>query len=359
MRGEPLDLPPLPEVGHEFLTYLSVERKLALNTQLGYTRELQLLTKFADSLSLGQPIAQLSQVQLRTILARWHASGAHPRTMARALSAWRGFYAWLGRYGRVPVNPMTGLKAPKPNKPLPKALSFEQVTGLLKTRTAPPPSSTCPEEPIPELISTASTNTIEVVELRDQAMFELFYSSGLRVSELANLDVAQAKGSTSWIDRAAGELEVLGKGSKSRRVPYTKTALAAIDAWLAMRAHIARPGERALFVGARGARITVGVIQIQLKRRAAAAGTQVNVHPHVLRHSFASHLLQETGDLRAVQELMGHESIASTQVYTHLDFKTLTKVYDAAHPRARVPGQAPGKAPVSPVDSLIVGGKSS
>ncbi len=337
MRGEPLALPPLPQAGHEYLLYISTQRKLAKNTELGYTRELQLLTKFAHP----HPIASLDSVQLRTIVVRWHARGAHPRTMARALSAWRGFYAWLGKFGRVPVNPMTGLKAPKPDKPLPKSLSMEQVYGLLKTRTAPASSSMPPEDARPETLSKASSEVIEALELRDQAMFELFYSSGLRVAELANLDLRHEKGSTSWIDRAAAELEVFGKGSKARRVPYTALALAAVDAWLAVRASIAHPAERALFVGMRGARIAVGMIQTQLKRRAAVAGTPVKVHPHVLRHSFASHLLQESGDLRAVQELMGHRSIASTQIYTHLDFNALTKVYDAAHPRARLPRAEP------------------
>jgi integrase/recombinase XerC len=221
------------------------------------------------------------------------------------LSAWRGFYRWLGLRGEVSANPVEGVRAPKSPKALPKVLSPDEANRLLDH----------PGE--------------DALELRDQAMFELFYSSGLRLAELAALDVACLH------DVAEGEIKVFGKRGKERHVPVGSKAREAIERWGQQRALVALPGEAALFVGQRGARIHPRVVEERLKQRALAQGLPVNVHPHMLRHSFASHVLQSSGDLRAIQEMLGHASIASTQVYTHLDFQHLAQVYDKAHPRAK------------------------
>jgi len=201
-------------------------------------------------------------------------------------------------------NPCAGLRAPKSPKTLPQALSPDEAARLVEL-----PGDT------PETI-------------RDKAMFELFYSSGLRLAELVGLDPAQ-------LDMGAGEVRVTGKGSKTRIVPLGTFAIAALQAWLAVRDQLAKPDEAALFVGARGSRITPRVVQLRMKQWGIKQGITSNVHPHLLRHSFATHVLQSSGDLRAVQEMLGHASISTTQVYTHLDFQYLSKIYDAAHPRAK------------------------
>jgi integrase/recombinase XerC len=222
------------------------------------------------------------------------------------LSAWRGLFAWLARHRGYSANPCLGLRAPKSAKGLPKALSPEAAGQLLDVAAETPP------------------------DIRDKAMFELAYSSGLRLAELVSLDLAHA----DTIRRDA-EVTVTGKGSKTRSVPVGAKARAAIEDWLQARALLARPGVPALFVGARGERIAAGVVRARLAQWALRAGLPVHVHPHVLRHSFATHVLQSSGDLRAVQEMLGHSSISTTQVYTHLDFQYLAKAYDAAHPRAK------------------------
>ena len=221
------------------------------------------------------------------------------------LSAWRGYYRWLGRRGDTQHNPADGVRAPKSPKALPKVLSPDEANRLLD----------CASD--------------ELIDVRDQAMFELFYSSGLRLAELAALDT------DCLTDLVAGEVRVLGKRSKLRLVPVGSQARSAVAAWAQRRIELAASDESALFVGRRGRRINPRVIEERLKLRALAQGLPTSVHPHMLRHSFASHVLQSSGDLRAVQEMLGHASIASTQVYTHLDFQHLAKVYDSAHPRAR------------------------
>ncbi len=283
-----------------YLESLRTGRRLAAHTLAAYGRDARLL----ESLAEGRDPASLTGPDIRRFLATLHGKGLAPRSLARVLSAWRGFYEWRVRHREAASNPCAGVRAPRAARRLPEALSPDQAVRLV-----------CIEDE-------------SELGVRDRALFELAYSSGLRVSELTGIDVG-------FLDAKAGEVRVTGKGSKTRIVPVGRAALDAIAAWLAVRAKIARAGEAALFVGRAGRRITPREVQRRIKRRAALAGIETDVHPHMLRHSFASHVLQSSGDLRAVQEMLGHASIASTQVYTHLDFQHLAKVYDAAHPRAR------------------------
>ena len=295
------------------LQHLQVERRLAARTLAMYTEAFVKLQRFAEA----QPVA-LREVQPHHV-RRWagqlHMQGLQSRSIAIALSAWRGLYRWLGRDGAVAVNPVNGVRAPKAAKPLPKALSVDQAVALADS---PPDTTTSPR-----------------LAARDQCMVELLYGCGLRVAELTGLDVQAGAPDRGWVDVADATAHVLGKGSKRRSVPVGAPALRALADWLALRDAMAKPFERALFVSSRGTRLTTSQVRSRLARRALAAGLPTHVHPHMLRHSFASHLLQSSGDLRAVQELLGHASITSTQVYTRLDFGHLSKVYDAAHPRAK------------------------
>jgi integrase/recombinase XerC len=243
-----------------------------------------------------------------------HAHGLGARSIALHLSAWRGFYRWLGRNGAIKANPVEGVRAPKAAKPLPKALSVDQAVGLAEHRRE---------------------DTDPALDARDHCIVELLYGCGLRVAEVIGLDVHASGAAAGWIEVQDGEAQVLGKGDKRRSVPVGRAALAALEAWLAVRGSLADADERALFVSRRGTRLTASQLRSRLKTLALAAGVPSHVHPHMLRHSFASHLLQSSGDLRAVQELLGHANIATTQVYTKLDFQHLAKVYDAAHPRAK------------------------
>ena len=296
---------PAGELLTAYLGELVEQRRVSPHTVSNYRRDLTLLTGLIGELPGGCSLQTLQSHQVRRFIAQLHARGLGGRSLARMLSAWRGFYRWLGRRGEVTVNPVDGVRAPKSAKALPRLLSPDETNRLLEVASN------------------------EVLEIRDQAMFELFYSSGLRLAELAALDV------DGLDDLLAGEVRVLGKRSKWRLVPVGGKARAAVAVWAQRRAELAGAGQSALFVGQRGARIHPRVIEERLKRRAVAQGLPTSVHPHMLRHSFASHLLQASGDLRAVQEMLGHASIASTQVYTHLDFQHLAKVYDAAHPRAK------------------------
>ena len=283
-----------------YLGHLRGERRLAANTIEAYRRDGALLAGLAG----GRPLEALGAADVRRFVATLHGRGQSPRTLARVLSCWRGFYDWLARAHGARVNPCAGVKPPRAARKLPEVLSPDEAVRLVSLEDG------------------------SDLGLRDRALFELAYSCGLRVSELTGLDV-------DAVDAATGEARVTGKGSKTRIVPVGTPALAAIAAWLPVRTRLAKPGESALFVGAAGRRLAPREVQRRIKRWAAAAGLAVDVHPHMLRHSFASHVLQSSGDLRAVQEMLGHASIASTQVYTHLDFQHLAKVYDAAHPRAR------------------------
>jgi integrase/recombinase XerC len=287
----------------DYLDALKHQRRLSPATLRNYAHALELLLHFLA----GEKPESVEPAQVRRAIALLHGKGLSPRTLALVLSAWRGWFRWLVRHRGLRANPVLGIRAPKAARPLPKALSVEAAQKLLDGGEAADPAS-----------------------LRDRAMFELLYSSGLRVGELVALDIGDGR-----LDLAQGEVTVTGKGSKTRTVPIGAKARGALASWLTARGTIARTDEKALFVGSRGRRISAAVVASRLKRWARVAGASERVHPHMLRHSFATHLLQSSQDLRAVQEMLGHASISTTQVYTHLDFQALAKVYDAAHPRAR------------------------
>ena len=300
-----------------YLTQLATQRQLSPLTIDAYRRDLDQLAALLD----GAAWENVVHADIRRLASKLHAQSLSPRSIARKLSSWRGYFDWLARHSTLPANPVDAVRAPKRARSLPRALSVDDAVHLVATP------------------SHAHANP-EPADLCNRAMFELMYSSGLRVSELAGLDVAYAKGnagaaaSLGWIDLAAREVLVTGKGNKMRKVPVGSHALAAVAAWLAVRP-AAADGSGALFLSSRATRISPRVIQLRLKAHALRVGTAVNVHPHVLRHSFASHVLQSSGDLRAVQDMLGHSSITSTQVYTALDFQHLSAVYDKAHPRAK------------------------
>lgn len=297
------------------LVHLEVERRLAARTLALYREAFAKLQAFAAAQSL--PLREVQVQHIRRWAAALHGQGLAPRSIALALSAWRGLYRWLGRDGLVALNPADGVRAPKAAKPLPKALSVDLAMALAD---APKAGAGDPAE-------------TPAVAARDQCIVELLYGCGLRVGELVGLDLRP--GGAGWIDIADASAMVLGKGSKRRSVPVGAAAMNALHAWLALRDELARDDEPALLVGSRGARISAGQVRARLKLRALRAGLPTHVHPHMLRHSFATHVLQSSGDLRAVQELLGHANITTTQVYTKLDFGHLSKVYDAAHPRAK------------------------
>lgn len=284
-----------------FLDDLAHQRRASPHTVAAYRHDLQRLAALAG----GKPLAELHAHQLRRYAMELHGQGLEARSLARYLSAWRAYYRWLAQRGEVPRNPCDGLRAPKQRRPLPKVLSVDQSQALLDAAAETP------------------------LELRDKAMAELLYSSGLRLAELAALDV------TATLDLAEGMITVTGKRAKSRSVPVGGKAREAIQSWLKCRHELAATGEPALFVNHRGGRLSARGIERRLAAWATRQGLGVHVHPHMLRHSFASHLLQSSGDLRAVQELLGHANIGTTQIYTHLDFQHLARVYDQAHPRAR------------------------
>jgi len=292
-----------PELCKAWLEALEHQRRLSRHTLANYSRAVGVLLKLKEATALRD----LDSHQIRRFVARLHAAGLSGRTLALTLSAWRGLYRWLARHRGFPANPVQGVRAPKSPRHLPKALSVEQAQQLLETAAPETPEG-----------------------LRDRAMFELLYSSGLRLAELVALDADDGR-----LDLKQSEVTVTGKGAKTRTVPVGGRAREALRDWLKARALIARHGQRALFVGARGGRIARGTVQARLRAWAKRQGLGASVHPHMLRHSFASHVLQSSQDLRAVQEMLGHASISTTQVYTHLDFQALAKVYDAAHPRAR------------------------
>ncbi len=296
----------------DFLTHLQVERRLAARTLAMYREALLRLQASASAAGVALRAAQVHHV--RSWVAQLRTRGLAPRSIAIHLAAWRGLYRWWGRNGVVPVNPVEGVRPPKGAKPLPKALSVEQAVALATHRT---------QRSTPALAA------------RDHAITELLYGCGLRVAEVTGLDVAAGPQSPGWLDIQDATAHVLGKGSKRRSVPVGGPALAAVQAWLRQRPTLAKAGETALFVSRLGTRLTANQLRNRLQAQAAQAGLPTRVHPHMLRHSYASHLLQSSGDLRAVQELLGHASIGTTQVYTKLDFQHLAKVYDAAHPRAR------------------------
>ena len=283
-----------------YLAWLRNEKHYSELTAENYARDLRRLFELCSN----TPLNDLKTHHIRRFIAQLHSAGLGGRSLARMLSAWRGFFNYLLRDHGFTDNPCVGLRAPKSEKALPQALSPDEATRLVDF----------------------AADTTEA--LRDKAMFELLYSSGLRLAELAGLDPQQ-------LELDAGEVRVTGKGSKTRIVPLGSFAISALQAWLTVRGQLANSDEIALFVGKRGKRITPRVVQLRIKQWGFKQGISSNVHPHLLRHSFATHVLQSSGDLRAVQEMLGHASISTTQVYTHLDFQYLSKIYDAAHPRAK------------------------
>ena len=285
-----------------YLAHLRTERRLSPHTEAAYKRDLAVLVAYCDQEKLAH-WKQLDNFHVRTFAAREHRDGLGPRSVQRRLSALRGFFNYLIREGVIKANPAAEIRAPKAPKRLPKTLDVDQVASLMEKRAT------------------------DELSRRDLAMLELLYSSGLRLAELAGLDVAD-------LDLADRTVRVLGKGSKTRILPVGKQAIAALRAWLADRAGFAKSGA-ALFTGRNGERLGARAIQKRVGRWATAAGLGVPLHPHLLRHSFATHLLESSRDLRGVQELLGHADISTTQVYTHLDFQHLARIYDQSHPRAR------------------------
>ena len=283
-----------------YLDYLTHERRMSAHTARNYERDLHALVTLAE----GKPWASVHSHDVRRYIARLHARGLTGRTLARMLSAWRGFYRYLARDHGVTHNPCLDIRAPKSPKRLPHALSPDQAAQLM------------------------SIEAHDALALRDKAIFELFYSSGLRLSELTALGLPD-------VNFHDATVRLTGKGSKTRVVPVGSFASRALQAWLEVRAQLTAPEQSALFVSRDGARLSARAVQQRLKVWSLKLGVPSDVHPHVLRHSFASHVLQSSGDLRAVQEMLGHASISTTQIYTHLDHQYLSKVYDQAHPRAK------------------------
>lgn len=302
-------LPPsLSEPLTQFIEHLSSERRQALATCRNYERD---TLRLAHYLSQQQVLdwSELDLSRLRRYIAELSRAGLGGRSIARHLSSIRRLYDYLLREKKVRDNPALDVRAPKTAKRLPGVADVDQINHLLNAESDDP------------------------LEVRDHAMFELMYSSGLRLSELVGLDC-------SGIDMNSGEVRVLGKGGKERILPVGRQALKSLQNWLALRVSLAAEGQSALFVSQRGGRISNRSVQVRLRRWGMAKGADQRLYPHLLRHSFASHLLESSGDLRAVQELLGHADIATTQIYTHLDFQHLAKVYDQSHPRARRrPGQ--------------------
>jgi integrase/recombinase XerC len=321
-----------------YLWRLRTERGCSPRTLDGYGRELGVLARLAE----GRDWADVTEADIRRWVAGAAREGLAASSLARRLSAWRGFFDALAARGAVAVNPARGVRAPRRPRRLPKALSPDLAFRLVQPPAGTPGAVSCAATDVAEAVA-AATDPVTFEAVRDQAILELFYSSGLRLSELTGLDAcyvqSPAHRSAGWLSRGEAEVQVLGKGGRRRTVPVGAPALAALDAWLAVRAQwlVRHPhgDPHALFVSRRGPRLAPRAVQRLVRRLAIARGVPAHVHPHVLRHSFASHLLQSSGDLRAVQELLGHASIATTQIYTSLDFQRLAAVYDAAHPRAR------------------------
>ncbi len=310
--------PVLDEGIAAFLQHLRVERRLAARTLALYTEALGGLQAQATADRVPLPAAQPHH--LRRWVARLRERGLGPRSIALTLAAWRGLYRYWGRERLVASNPVDGLRPPKAPQNLPKALPVDQAVALMEAGAG----------------AAANDSALApLLQARDHCIVELLYGCGLRIGELVALDLQAGPDAAGWIDAADASAHVLGKGSKRRSVPVGRAALQALSAWLACRGQLAQAGEPALFVSQRGTRLSASQVRSRLQALSLAAGLPARVHPHMLRHSFASHLLQSSGDLRAVQELLGHANIATTQVYTKLDFQHLAKVYDAAHPRAR------------------------
>jgi integrase/recombinase XerC len=283
-----------------YIAHLGNERRLSPLTCKSYARDLAILLKHLQKI----PLNLVQPHHIRHFIAQLHSQGLSGKSIARVISAWRGFFSYLIRSHHFTHNPCVGIHAPKSPKNLPQTLSPDETAQLLTFLAD------------------------DLLNSRDRAMFELFYSSGLRLAELANLQITD-------INLPDSTVRVSGKGGKTRIVPIGSKAIAALQAWIKQRDKLIQPGRNTLFLSRHGKPISTRTISHRLKNRALQQGINSNVHPHMLRHSFASHLLQSSGDLRAVQEMLGHANIRTTQMYTHLDFQHLTKVYDATHPRAK------------------------
>ena len=290
----------------EYLEFLNFERGLSPLTRENYARDITQLIKLANGIVEPFTLNSLQNIHIRRFIATLHAKGLGGKSIARMLSSWRGFFEFLVSRKGFTSNPVIGLRAPKSPKTLPQALSIEQAIKLV------------------------DISDDAVLSVRDHAILELFYSSGLRLSEVVNLNI-------DALDFNEGTVIVTGKGNKTRIVPMGAHAMDAMQIWLKSRADILinKPAERAVFIGLQGRRVSPRNLQYRIKEWSIKQGINSSVHPHMLRHSFATHVLQSSGDLRAVQEMLGHANISTTQVYTHLDFQHLSKTYDAAHPRAK------------------------
>jgi integrase/recombinase XerC len=314
----------LPATAEAFLRELATLRRVSPHTLTAYRSDLERLVRWMHE--AGTDALRLTAADVRRAAARLHAGGQAPASIARTLSAWRSYFRWLAREGVVGSNPAIGVRAPRRAKRLPKALPPDTAVRLAAHDTDGSPQA-----------------------LRDRALVELMYSSGLRLAETVSLDwqhfradpLSGLPASTSWIDLAEAQVTVTGKGRKTRTVPMGQAAVAALRAWFAVRGKMrgvkagARAEDRAVFLSARGTRLSARAVHARIAALARRLGLGVHVHPHMLRHSMASHVLQSSGDLRAVQELLGHASISTTQIYTQLDFQHLAKVYDKTHPRAK------------------------
>jgi integrase/recombinase XerC len=301
-----------------YLDHVRFEKRLAARTVVLYTLDLVRLQALAQRDDVA--LLRVQSSHIRRWVAQLHSSGRSGRGLALVLSVWRGFFSWAGREALLASNPVTDVRAPKSAKPLPKAISVDDAV---------------------QLASFESADADPWLEARDMAMVELLYGSGLRLAELTGLDVLASPQARGWVDMQAGDAHVLGKGNKRRVVPVGQPALEALRQWLMVRDQAPVTQQKALFVGQRGTRLSGQSVWRCLRARSLQAGLASPVHPHMLRHSFASHVLQSSSDLRGVQELLGHASISTTQVYTRLDFGHLSKVYDAAHPRAHGSDEGP------------------
>jgi len=286
-----------------FRRHLSAERRLSGHTVSNYARDIAALARYSKTQGIAE-WGQLDGQHIRVFAARSHAGGLAPRSVQRRLSAVRTFFEFLVREQVVRSNPAHEIRAPKPQKRLPQTLDADQVARLLDVKAG------------------------DSLAIRDRALMELAYSSGLRLAEIVGLEIGD-------LDLADRTVRVLGKGAKTRVVPVGRHAVTALQQWLVARREIRTGSETAVFVGRNGRRLGGRAIQQRVAYWARRQGLGINVHPHLFRHSFASHLLESSQDLRGVQEMLGHADIATTQIYTHLDFQHLARIYDAAHPRAR------------------------
>ena len=294
-----------------YLDELRVARRCSPHTVSNYARDLRAVARSAESRKIDD-WEHIEPADVRSIIAEQHREGISGRSLARRLSAVRGLYNYLIKLGQAKNNPAADILAPKDNKALPATLNPDEVNRLLKQNISDP------------------------MVCRDLAMFELMYSSGLRLAELVSLDLVD-------LDLSVGQVRVTGKGGKTRDLPVGKPAVEAINKWLVFRRTVPGSDSTAVFLSSRGKRIAPRTVQMRLKKLAESQGLTRDCYPHMLRHSFASHMLESSGDLRAVQELLGHADISTTQIYTHLDFQHLARVYDESHPRARSNPQAPEK----------------